>query len=122
MQPLEPLDLTELLRGRPQFHVFSSQSQVAAALWDFGEDDLAARAIDLSSAELAAVERISAWYEHPGYPLPVDGRITHRHVGALAAVTFFEGRLRPLARTRRRPERDRPAAYTPLPPDPGRTV
>jgi len=122
VQPLEPLGLTELLRGRPRFQVFTSRSQVAAALWDFGEDDLAARAIAATDAELAAVERISAWYEHPGYPLPVDGRITHRHVEALAAVTFFEGSVRPLARTRRRPERDRPAAYTPLPPDPGRTV
>lgn len=122
MQPLEPLGLAELLRGRPQFHVFTTRSQVAAALWDFGEDDLAARAIALSDDQMLAVERISAWYEHPGYPLPVTGRITHRHVGALAAVTLFEGTVRPLARTRRRPERDRPAAYTPLPPDPGRMV
>jgi hypothetical protein len=119
---VQPLDLTELLHGRPHFHVFTSRSQLAAGLWDFGEDDLAARAVTLTDVELAAVERIAAWYEHPGYPLPVTGRVTHRHVGALAAVTYLEGRIRPLARTRRRPERDRPAAYTPLPPDPGRMV
>ncbi|WP_111767006.1 hypothetical protein [Nakamurella deserti] len=122
MQPLEPLGLTELLRGRPQFAVFTSRSQIAAALWDFGEDGLAARALSFDDSELAAVERIASWYEHPGYPLPVTGRVTHRHVGALAAVTFCEGRVRALARSRRRPERNRPAAYTPLPPDPGRLI
>ena len=117
---MTPTDLDALLRPRPDVRVFTSSSQVAAALWDFGEDALAAQALEMDTAELTAVERIAAWYEAPSHPLPVRGRITHRHVTALAAVTLFERRLRPLARSRRRPERDRPAAYTPLPPEPGR--
>jgi hypothetical protein len=49
--------------------------------------------------------------------LPVEGqRITHNHVTALAAITFYEGAVRPLARTRRRPQKKRPAEFQPEPP------
>jgi hypothetical protein len=114
-------ELKRLLRGKPNFRVHTSKSQVAAALWDYGEDELAARAMGMTDAELASVENISAWYEDPEYPLPMSGqRITHNHVNAFAAVTLFEGRVRPLAQTRRRPERNRPAIYDPEPPAPGR--
>ncbi len=112
-------ELKKLLRGKPNFNVHNSKSQVAAALWDYGEDELAARAIDMTDAELASIENISAWYEDPAYPLPMSGqRITHNHVNAFAAITLFEGRVRPLARTRRRPQRDRPGAFEPQPPSP----
>jgi hypothetical protein len=110
-------ELKRLLRGRPNFKVHTSKTQVAAALWDYGEDSLAERAIAMSDDELASIENISAWYEDPAYPLPMTGQqITHSHVNAFAAITLFEGRLRPLGRTRRRPQRDRPAAYEPQSP------
>lgn len=110
-------ELEKLLRGRPSFQVRTSKSQVAAALWDYGEDELAARAIDMTDAELDGIENISAWYEDPSYPLPMTGqRITHHHVNAFAAIALFEGGVRPLARTRRRPQRDRPETFEPLPP------
>ena len=68
----------------------------------------------------AKIENISAWYEDPSYPLPMFGqRITHNHVNAFAAITLFEGQLRPLTRTRRRPQANRPEAYAPQPPPPG---
>lgn len=47
-----------------------------------------------------------------------DARISRGHVMALAAVTFFERDLRPLARNRRRPQKQRPERFEPLPPDP----
>ncbi len=110
-------ELKKLLRGKPNFQVHTSKSQVAAALWDYGEDELAARAIEMTDAELHDVENISAWYEDPSYPLPMSGqRITHNHVHALAAIALFEGAARPLAQTRRRSQRDRPANFEPLPP------
>jgi hypothetical protein len=113
----ERAERKKLLRGRPDFKVHTSKSQVAAALWDYGEDALAERAIAMTDDELASIENISAWYEQPGYPLPMSGqRITHNHVNAFAAIALFEGRLRPLARSRRRPQRDRPSAYDPRPP------
>ena len=115
------VELDRLLKGRPNFRVYTSQSQVAAALWDYGEDELAARAIQMNDDDLRAIERISSWYEDQNYSLPMTGqRVTHNHVNAFAAITFFEGKVRALARTRRRAEKDRPGAYTPLPPTPSR--
>lgn len=113
--------LTQLLQGKPNFHVRTSKHLVAAALWDYGEDALAARAIAMTDDELRGIENICAWYEDPAYPLPIAGqRITHNHVTALAAITLFEGGVRPLIRTRRRPQRDRPSAYDPPAPAPDR--
>jgi hypothetical protein len=112
-------ELDRLLQGRADFQVHFSRAQVAASLWDYGEDDHAPRALAMSDADLASVQAVAAWYEDPSYPLPLSGgRITHHHVTAFAAVTFFEGRVRPLQRTRRRPQKDRPAEYEPQPPDP----
>lgn len=104
------------MRGLPQFKVHFSKSQTAASLWDYAEDDLAERALRMSDADLERIQGIAAHYENPSYPLPIDGqRISHNHVSALAAITYFEGRLRPLARNRRRPEKGRPERFTPLP-------
>lgn len=100
------------MRGRLGFQVHVAKSQVAASLWDYGEDDLAIRALTMSDKDLKRVQAIAAWYEAPDYPLPVEGqRVTHNHVTALAAITFYEGEVRPLARTRRRPQKDRPSAF-----------
>lgn len=91
-------EIRRLLQGKPQSKVLTSKSQVAATLWDYEEDDLAARAIGMSDAELVSIENISAWDEDPENPLPMSGqRITHNHVSAFAAITLFEGRVRPLS-------------------------
>jgi hypothetical protein len=112
-----------LLHGVQRFNVFTSKSQVAASLWDYGEDDLADRALLMSDEDLEGIERIAAHFESPTYDLPMDGqRITHNHVNAFAAIMFFEGALRPLSRTRRRPSKLRPVRFTPHPPDPGRGI
>lgn len=109
----EGKELRKLLRARPNFTVQVSKHLVASALWDYGEDDLAERAVEMTDGELTDIQNISAWYEDPDYPLPMTGqRITHNHVSAFAAITLFEGRVRPLARTRRRPQRDRPPIYS----------
>lgn len=108
------------MKGRPHVRVHFSRSAVAASLWDYGEDALADRALAMSDADLRRVQAIAAHFEDPGYPLPVLGqRITHNHVTALAAITYFEKDLRSLTRNRRRPARSRPARFTPLPPEPG---
>lgn len=106
--------------GQASVHVHFSRSQVAASLWDYAEDDLAGRALAMSDKDLRSIRRIAAWYEDPDYPLPVEGqRVTHNHVMAFAAVTFYEGEVRPLARNRRRPRKQRPAEFEPRPPTPG---
>jgi hypothetical protein len=112
-------ELRRLMKGRPNFHVHFSKSAVATSLWDYGEDDLADPALAMTDADLHRIQAIDANYENPGYPLPMSGqRITHNHVMAFAAITYFEHEIRPLTRTRRRPQTNRPARFTPLPPDP----
>lgn len=109
---MKALPLSELLKPRPRFSVHTPQRLIASALWDYGEDALAMRALAMSEAERAQIETISAWYEMSDYPLPLTGqRITHNHVAAFAAITLFEGAVRPLARSRRRPAKDRPADF-----------
>ena len=106
----------------PRFNVYFSKSQTAASLWHYAEDELAERALAMSDAELQLIQNIAAHYENPEYPLPAEGqRITHNRVHPLAAITFFEGQVRPLARNRRRPEKNRPGRFAPvpLPPDHG---
>lgn len=110
-------DVREAMKGRHNFHVHVSRSSVATSLWDFGEDDLSERAMTMSDDEHQAIQRICAVYEDPAYALPREGRIAHMHVNAFAAIAYFEGSLRPLVRTRRRPEKDRPEGLQPSPPE-----
>jgi hypothetical protein len=99
--------------------VHFSASAVAASLWDYAEDDLAERALAMNDADLRGVQAIAAHYEDVTYPVPMAGqRITHAHVMAFAAITYFEREIRPLTRTRRRPRKNRPERFTRLPPDP----
>src|ERR1041384_7651207 len=89
------IERRRLMRGRPNFQVHFSRTALAASLWDYGEDDLADRALHMTDAELLHVQAIAAHYEDPDYPLPMSGqRITHNHVSAFAAITYFEGRAR----------------------------
>ena len=112
-------ELERLLQGRPNFNFYFSKTQVTASLWDYGEDELAKQALVLSEEDLVDMQAIAACFEDPSYQLPLSGqRITHNHVIALAAITLYEGKPRPLARIRRRPEKDRPAPFRPEPPDP----
>lgn len=113
---MEPLPLDELLKPRPQVIVRTPKQLIASALWDYGEDVLADRALGMSERERSQIDAISAWYEEADYPLPMAGlRVTHNHVAAFAAITLFEGAVRPLTRTRRRPAKDRPAVFNEQP-------
>ena len=106
------------MKGRERFTVSFSRSMAAAGLWDYGEDALAERALTMTDDELRVIQRIAAVYEDRDYPLPMSGQnITHNHVNAFATIAYFEGRLRPLAQTRRRPQKNRPERFEPLPPD-----
>lgn len=112
-------ELRRLMKPRSNFRVHFSRSAVAAALWAYGEDEHAEKALAMTDEDLLHVQAIASHYEDPSHPLPVDAkRITHNHVMALAEITYAEGRIRPLARRRRRPESQRPERFTPLPPDP----
>ena len=63
-----------LVMGRSNLRVFVSRSQVAASLWDYGEDGLAERALQLPEQDLLGVQAIASHFEDPRYPLPVHGQ------------------------------------------------
>ena len=108
---MQPMSLAELSKPRLQVQVSLSKRLIARALWDYAEDAHVQRALDLTEDEHAKVQHICAWYDLPEYPLPVSGqRITNNHVCALAAITLFEGSVRPLAQMRRRPAKSCPPA------------
>lgn len=57
------IERRRLTRGRPDFKVHFSRSAVAASLWDYGEDELADRALQMTDADLRHVQAIAANYE-----------------------------------------------------------
>lgn len=71
---MQPLGLRDLLKPRPRFTVHTPPRLIAFALWDYGEDALAHRALRMSEEESGQIDRISAWYEMPDYPLPMTGQ------------------------------------------------
>lgn len=109
LKAVKPMPLRKLVHPRPHFSVGVSKQLIARALWDYAEDALVHRALSMTDEEHRKIENISSWYEMPEYPLPVEGqRIAHNHVTALAAITLFEGSIRPLAQIRRRPAKGCP--------------
>lgn len=89
--------------------VIFSAEQAASALWDYGEDQLVERALALTDADLRRGWSIAGDYWFDGDDLPVrKQRVTLNHVNALAAIAVIEGRLRPLAQERRRPQKGKP--------------
>lgn len=104
-----------------EMYVMFSAEQAAASLWDYGEDDLIDRALALSEAQLREAWTIAGRYWDPTFPLPsMKQRVCLGHVTALATITLVEGRLRPLARERRRSQRSKPERLRdPQPPPSG---
>ncbi len=91
------------------FYVVFSTGGAAADLWAFGEDELADRALQIEESSMVGLWTTAATFYHSSYPLPVEGRrITLGHVVAFACMSHLEGRLRPLARLRRRPDAKMP--------------
>ena len=95
----------------PTVRVTFSRGTAAAELWRFGEDDLAAAALELCDDELVQVWRTAAALSDPAVDVPVEGRrVTNAHVICFACMQQMERRIRPLARQRRRPAKDLPGA------------
>ena len=108
---MTPRQAAEKLAATAPSNVFMRFDRPTAAmcLWDHGEDMLVDRVLSMPDEEFHVVQRVATVFNDPSYPLPLQGqRITNGHVTAFAVVTYFEG-LRPLARNRRRPAKDRPS-------------
>ena len=74
---------------------------VAEELWSFGEDSMSPVALRLSDEEMVRLWRLA------GKLLLKERARSSGEAAALAAVAVIEGRERPLARKRRRPQAGR---------------
>ena len=75
---------------------------LAEELWSFDEDGLYLRALEISDEEM-----IRVWTHAGKLHTKGEARSTGE-AAAMAAVKILEGKQRPLARTRRRPQAQRP--------------
>jgi hypothetical protein len=71
---------------------------LAEELWSFGEDDLYLTPLEMSDEQLVTV------WDVAGKLYMKDEARSAGEAGALAAVAVVEGKRRPLARKRRRPQ------------------
>jgi hypothetical protein len=75
---------------------------LAEALWQYGEDELAAAALELSDEDLIQVRLLAVWH-YENDPEPASGpRLTNGRVVARAMIEFAEGAPRDTKRQRRR--------------------
>lgn len=80
---------------------------LAEALWEYGEAELAERAMTLTDSELERVARLAGWHRKNDPDPPEGPRLTNARIISRGAIEFFEGRTRDTVRRRRR---TRPAA------------
>ena len=75
---------------------------LAEELWSFGKDDLYLAPLEMSDEQLVAVWKLAGKFYTMGVARSAG------EAGALAVVALVEGKRRPLARARRRPQAGRP--------------
>jgi hypothetical protein len=91
--------------------VIFSAEQAAAHLWRYGEDELAERALLIPDLDLPSLWDWAGEHWNVDHGLPLRTRLILGKVTAFAAMHFLEGRTRPLARERRRPEKTMPERF-----------
>jgi hypothetical protein len=97
-------------RNGINFDVFSAKV-AATALWKYGEDSLAERALDLSEADLARLAEIAGGYWRIDHRLPLESRLVADKAIAFSCIQYFEGHLRALKQERRRPDKLLPERF-----------
>jgi hypothetical protein len=90
-------------------YVITSSLSLARVLWWYGEDGLWPRARALEPSAVADLAEEFARYLDPGRLAEIwPDAPRHAHL-VLPVIELFEGRPRPAARRRRRPEKHMPA-------------
>jgi hypothetical protein len=118
MSPLRQLrrGWINLARRAPEnFRITFRRELLAEVLWEYGEDELAERALRLKERQLRRIQRLTAWHEIND-PDPTAGpKLTGGRLMARAAIDYIEGSGRDTTRRRRRTRPDDQrydAAYT----------
>lgn len=98
--------------------VIFSAEQAAAALWTYGEDELADRAMLIADSDLPSLWVWAGEHWRVDHDLPLKARLILDKITAFAAMQFLEGGVRPLAQERRRPAKVMPERFRDAPPVP----
>jgi len=72
------------------------------SLWEYGEDELAAQAAELSDIGLESVERLAVWHRLNDPPIASDAEPLDARILARAGIDYFECAVREPNRGRRR--------------------
>jgi hypothetical protein len=80
----------------------------ALELWTYGEDSLAEAALAIPQRDLSILWKIAEDYWESADGLPLQAPLTLDKVTALAAITYLEGQVRPLAQEHPRPVDEMP--------------
>lgn len=83
------------------FEITFDRNLLAEVLWEYGEDELAARASQLSDRDLEEIQRLVAWH-HVNDPEEERPRLLGGRIMSRGAIDFFEGEGRDTKRRRRR--------------------
>ena len=96
------------LRSVGSTQVIFSAEQASAALWTYGEDELADRALLILERDLPSLWAWAGDHWREDHELPLKARLVLDKITAFAAMDFLEGRVRPLKHERRRPRKAMP--------------
>ncbi len=89
----------EIPRG---FTIVVRRDVLAESLWEYGEDSLAERVLEISDGDLRQIHRLAVWH-HFNDPEPESGpKLTNGRIVSRAAIEFFERETRDTRRQRRR--------------------
>jgi hypothetical protein len=99
--------------GRPipkNVRIMFRRDVLAEALWEYGEEELAERALHLSEDDLHNVQLLAVWHRENDPEPPSGPRLTNGRIMARAMIEYVEREGRDTKRTRRR-TRPKPEAY-----------
>jgi hypothetical protein len=96
--------------------VIFSAEQAAAALWTYGEDELATRALQIPEWDLPSLWAWAGDHWRTDHGLPLNARLILDKITAFAAMNHLEGGVRPLAQERRRAKKAMPEQLRDAPP------
>lgn len=85
-----------------RFSITFRRDTLAESLWEYGEEEIAEKVLDLSDPELHQIHRLAVWH-YKNDPEPTTGpKLKNGRINARAAIEFFERSTRDTARMRRR--------------------
>lgn len=84
------------------FQIGFRRDTLAECLWEYGEEEIAEKALALSDPELHQIHRLAIWHYKNDAKPTTSPKLQNGRINSRAAIEFFEHSTRDTARTRRR--------------------